>query len=529
MKSGRISIYDTTLRDGSQSEGVAFSSEDKLLMLGRLDRLGVDYIEGGWPHPSNPKEIEFFRAAAKRELAHARLVAFGSTRRAGRAAARDESLKSLLAARTPAVAVFGKSWDLHVHKVLRTSLEENLKMIRDSVALMKHARKEVIFDAEHYFDGWRSNPDYAINTIKAAEEAGADWVVLCDTNGGSTPDGIREAVMAAKRELSVPFGIHAHNDSDCAVANSLVAVACGASQVHGTVNGLGERCGNANLCSVIPNLKIKMGIDCVSEAQMKELRSVSLFVTELATRPPRDEMAYVGESAFTHKAGVHVHAVERLPAAYEHIAPDRVGNRRRILVSDQAGLATVRWKAEGYGLKFGKNDRRNKKILAELKRLEQQGFHFEGAEASFEMMVRRLMGKYRPYFELIDYRVSVEQVVGESAVSEATLKIRVDGVPEHTVAEGDGPVNALDNALRKGLKRFYPEVSGMRLVDYKVRVINPQAATAAKVRVGIESTDGRDVWSTVGVSENIIDASWQALSDSVSYKLFRSRGIRRQS
>ncbi len=519
-----IKLYDTTLRDGTQGEGVTLSTEDKLLVAKRLDTFGMHYIEGGWPYPTRPQDVEFFRQARALRLGHARLVAFGSTRKARVKAAKDELLKALLAARTPAVAIFGKSWDLHVTDVLRVTLEENLEMIRSSVALLKAAGREVVYDAEHFFDGYKRNAEYAVRSLMAAQDAGADWLVLCDTNGGLLPFEVAEIVRQVKPRLGRPFGIHVHNDTECAVANSMTALQLGATQVHGTINGFGERCGNANLCSIVANLKLKLGIHVVTDAQLASLRSLSLFVTEQATRPPRDEQPYVGASAFAHKAGVHIHAVERTTRAYEHVHPETVGNRRRILVSDMSGMATVRWKAEGYGLKLKKGDPRSQLILAALKRQEEAGYHYEGAEASFELLVHRVTKGGTPPFELLDYRVAVEKrgAHGEN-VSEATLKVRVNGQVEHTVAEGDGPVNALDKALRQALSRFYPQLKGVHLADYKVRVVNPQASTAAKVRVSIESTDGKDVWSTVGVSENIIEASWQALSDAVGYKLLKSK------
>jgi len=523
-----VTLYDTTLRDGAQGEGITFSLEDKLVLARKLDALGVHYIEGGCPHPASPKEVEFFRAARTRlRLSHARLAAFGSTRRKGRTADRDEGLKALLDAHTPVVAIFGKSWDLHVTEVLRTTREENLAMIAESVRVLKRAGREVIYDAEHFFDGYRSDPAYAVATLEAAAEAGADWVVLCDTNGGALPGAVREIVTAVKRRLTAPLGIHTHNDGECAVANSLVAVEAGATQVQGTINGYGERCGNANLCSVIPGLKLKLGIPCVTDAQLGQLRSMSLFVSELATKPPRDEMPYVGASAFAHKAGVHVDAMGKTAKAYEHVSPEVVGNRRRVLVSDMSGGATVRWKAEGYGLKLEKGDERGRRILAELKRLEAEGYHFEGAEASFELLVARVTKGLKAPFELLDFRVAVDKKPGGPSVSEATLKVKVGDQVEHTVAEGDGPVNALDSALRKALGRFYPQLKSMHLTDYRVRVINPQAATAAKVRVTIETTDGTDIWSTLGVSENIIEASWQALADSVAYKLLKGKSRKR--
>jgi len=523
-----VTLYDTTLRDGAQGEGVTFSLEDKLQVARKLDALGVHYIEGGWPHPASPKEVEFFRAARTRlKLVHAKLTAFGSTRRKGTKAERDEGLRALVAARAPVIAIFGKAWNLHVTEVLRVTPDENLAMIGESVRFLKRTGREVIYDAEHFFDGYRSDAAYAVATLKAAEDAGADWVVLCDTNGGMLPADVREIVAAVRSRVRAPLGIHTHNDSDCAVANSLTAVEQGASMVQGTINGYGERCGNANLCSIIPDLKLKLGVPCVTDAQLRQLRSVSLLVSELATKPPRDEMPWVGSSAFAHKAGVHVDAVGKTSKAYEHVPPESVGNRRRILVSDMAGSATVRWKAEGYGLKLEKGDERSVSILTELKRKEAEGYHYEGAEASFELLVERVARGLKPPFELLDFRVAVEQRPGGASASEATLKVKVGDQVEHTVAEGDGPVNALDSALRKALGRFYPEVKRMHLTDYRVRVINPQAATAAKVRVTIETTDGTDTWSTVGVSENIIEASWQALADSVAYKLFKSHRRKR--
>jgi len=517
-RTSRVFLYDTTLRDGAQGEGVIFSVDDKLALLRKVDGLGIHYIEGGWPHPANLADVDFFRRAAKVRLGNARLVAFGSTRKAHVKAASDPNLRALLAARTPAVAIVGKAWSLHVREVLRTSPEENLSMVAESVRFLKKAGREVIFDAEHFFDGFKADREYALAALRAAREAGADWLVLCDTNGGALPAEVREIVGAVARALPGRLGIHAHNDSECAVANSLSAVAAGASMVHGTLNGFGERCGNANLCSVIPDLKLKMGIDCVTSARLKGLRSASLYAFEMVTRPPRDEMPFVGASAFAHKGGLHVHAVERNPRTVEHVAPELVGNRRHIVISDQAGLSAVQAKAEAFGFRLAKGGPRSRAILSELKRRAAEGYHYEGAEASFELLVRRFMGKARTWFRLVDYRVAVEHRGGKT-VTEAALKVTVDGRTEHTVAEGDGPVNALDAALRKSLSRFYPEVKSVHLVDYRVRVINPAAATAAKVRVTIESTDGRDVWSTVGVSENIIDASWQALADSIEYCL----------
>ncbi len=518
-----VALYDTTLRDGTQGEGITFTVDDKLALARKLDDFGMHYIEGGWPHPSRPQDVEFFRAARRLKLKHARLTSFGSTRRARVSTMADETIKALLATGTKSVAIFGKSWDYHVTEVLHTSLEENLAMVRESVRVLKRTGREVIYDAEHFFDGYKRNPAYALATVLAAQEAGADWLVLCDTNGGLLPFEVAEIVRNVKDRFTKPFGIHVHNDTECGVANSLTAIQMGATMVHGTVNGYGERCGNANLVSIIANLKMKLGEAVVSDTQLRGLRGLSLFVSELAAKPPRDELPYVGASAFAHKAGVHADAMAKAERAYEHIAPGAVGNRRRILVSDMSGGATVRWKAGDYGLKLVKGDERGRRILAELNRKEAAGYHYEGAEASFELLVHRVTRNLKAPFELVDFRVAVEKRPDGTTVSEATLKVRVGGVTEHTVAVGDGPVNALDSALRKALGRFYPAIRNLHLVDYKVRVINPQAATAAKVRVTIESTDGTDTWSTVGVSENIIDASWQALADSVEYKLLHGK------
>lgn len=521
MTKTTVTLYDTTLRDGTQGEGVTFTKDEKLELAKRLDAFGMHYIEGGWPHPSRPQDIEFFKSARKLKFRNARLTSFGSTHRKGVTAGSDEGLRAILGTGTPACAIFGKSWDLHATEVLRVTLDQNLDMIRDSVKLLKKAGREVVYDAEHFFDGYKRNPAYALKTVLAAQDAGADWLVLCDTNGGLLPFEVAEIVRNVKPRFTKPFGIHVHNDTECGVANSLTAIQLGATQVHGTINGFGERCGNANLNSIIANLKLKLGVNCVTDAQIKSLRALSMYVYELATKMPRDEAPYVGASAFAHKAGVHVHAVAKTAKAYEHIEPEEVGNRRRILVSDMSGGATVVWKAEAYGLNLSKGDDRSKAILKALKQKEADGYHYEGAEASFELLVHQVTRNYQHPFDLVDYRVSVEKRPGGESVSEATLKIKVGHESEHTVATGDGPVNALDRALRKALSGFFPKLAKVHLTDYKVRVINPQASTAAKVRVTIESTDGKEVWSTVGVSENVIDASWQALADSVAYTLLK--------
>lgn len=530
MSKSIVELYDTTLRDGTQSEDISFTVEDKIRISEKLDELGIHYIEGGWPG-SNPKDNEFFVKAPA--LKHAKLVAFGSTRRRGVAASRDKTLEALLKAETPVITIFGKSWDLHVREALHVSLEENLDLIRDSIEFLKKHVDQVIYDAEHFFDGYRASPEYAVKTIRAATDAGADRVVLCDTNGGRLPSEITEIVAAASRELRAPLGtgpqavpllgIHCHNDGELAVANSLAAVQAGAAQIHGTINGIGERCGNANLVSLIPNLKLKMGIGCVTDDQLRKLREVSRFVDELANREPFGHQPYVGESAFAHKGGVHVSAVLKNQATYEHVPPELVGNRQRVLISDLAGQSSILYKAREFGVDLDAKDPATKKIVQEIKDLENKGYQFEGAEASFEILMRRAMKKYRPFFNLVAFRVIDEKMErrGGTTTAEATIQIEVEGKMEHTAARGHGPVNALDFALRKALERFYPQIKEVELVDYKVRVLPAGKGTASQVRVLIESRDKTDRWGTVGVSENIIEASWQALVDSLEYKLLR--------
>ncbi len=517
-----IQIYDTTLRDGTQSEEISFTVEDKLRIAERLDELGVHYIEGGWPG-SNPKDDEFFRRARQKgglSLKTSKLAAFGSTRRKDLTAEKDPQLKALVRAATPVVTIFGKSWDLHVHQALHASLEENLDLIRDSVAFLKKHFEEVIYDAEHFFDGYRANPEYALQTIRAAAEAGADRVVLCDTNGGRMPGDITSIMRRFREGFSKPLGIHVHNDSELAVANSLAAVEAGATQIHGTINGVGERCGNANLVSIIPNLKLKMGLECVDDASLKKLRDVSRFVDELANRKSFGRQPYVGESAFAHKGGIHVSAVLKDNRTYEHIDPAVVGNRRRVLVSDLAGKASVLYKAEEFGITLDPKDPDARKIVEEVKSLESKGYEFEGAEASFEILMRRAMKTYRPFFKLVEFKV-IDEKGSKGPRSEATVKIKVDGKAEMKVAKGHGPIDALNQALRKALGRFYPQLKDVSLVDYKVRVLPAGLGTASQVRVLIESRDKTAQWGTVGVSENIIEASWQALVDSLEYKLLK--------
>lgn len=515
----RIEVYDTTLRDGSQGEGVSFSLHDKLLIARRLLELGFDYVEGGYPH-SNEKDAQFFARVREGDFDRSRICAFGMTRRRGMAPADDPGMQALLASEAKVVTLVGKTWDLHVTEVLRVSLEENLAMIAESVAWLRQAGREVIYDAEHFFDGWKANPDYALRTLLAAADAGARLVVLCDTNGGSLPEEVAQLTAAAASEVPVPVGIHCHNDGDLAVANSLAAIDAGAVHVQGTINGLGERCGNADLISVIANLALKKRNYQVLRAEsLARLTELSRYVYELANMNFRSNQPFVGASAFAHKGGMHVHAVSRVAASYEHIRPGQVGNERRFLVSELSGRSNIVVLAARHRLEHDRElmDR----ILSRVVALENQGYQFEAAQGSFDLLVRRCAGLHRPHFERLSYHVSVEADGEGRVTTEATVKIRVQGEVRHEVAEGDGPVNALDGALRKALNGFYPRLAEMQLVDYKVRVINSEAATAAMVRVVIESRDDEDAWGTVGVSENIIEASWMALVDSFEYKLFK--------
>jgi 2-isopropylmalate synthase len=521
-KGPEIKLFDTTLRDGTQGSGVSLSVEDKLKVAQALDRLGVHYIEGGWPG-SNPKDEVFFKEARKLKLRRARLTAFGSTRRKNISAHQDANLQAIVRVKTPVACIFGKSWDFQVVHALRATPEENLRMIADSVRFLKSKRLEVIYDAEHFFDGFRANPEYAMATLRAAWEAGASNLTLCDTNGGGIPSRIADTVRFVRRALSqAPIGVHVHNDSDCAVANTLSAVEAGATLVQGTMNGYGERCGNANLLSVIANLKLKLGFDVVTDDQLRSLTEVSRYVAEIANIVPNDHQPYVGFSAFAHKGGVHVSAVARHASTYEHIDPSLIGNQRRILISELSGQSNVLLKAKEMRMDFTKDPQALKSVIEAVKKLEHEGYQFEGAEASFAILVRKVTGKHRTFFKLKGFHVSVERAREDGqVVSEATLKLDVGGKEQHTVAEGDGPVNALDNALRKALEPFYPSLKTMSLTDFKVRVINAEAGTKAKVRVLIESRDLKDEWATIGVSENVIEASWKALVDSVEYKLLK--------
>ena len=522
-----IHLYDTTLRDGAQAEDVNFSVEDMVRVAKKLDQFGVRYIEGGWPG-SNPRDVQFFKEMRRVKLRKARLVAFGATRRANLKASEDPSLKALVDSGVFAATIYGKSWDLHVLKALKTTLDENLRIIGDSVAFLKKHMDDVFYDAEHFFDGYKANAEYAIQTLLAAESAGADCLVLCDTNGGTLPNDVERIVTNIKRRIKVPFGIHAHNDSELAVANSLAAIRMGAVQVHGTINGYGERCGNANLCSIIPALKLKMGIDCISDANLSKLREVSRYVDELANLPHRKRQPYIGDSAFAHKAGVHVDAVMKNPLTYEHIIPELVGNKRRILISDLAGKSNILQKAAELNIPLSKNSPELITILKKVKQLENEGYEFEGAEGSLELLMLRAGHNYESVFNMfdrIDYRILTEKrKVDPHPVSEATVTVEVGGNIEHTAAWGNGPINALDKALRKVLPKYFPGrgLENVRLIDYKVRVLTAAEGTAARVRVLIESGDGTNKWGTVGVSENVIEASWQALVDSIEYKLLRT-------
>ncbi len=522
-KARQIELYDTTLRDGAQSEDISFSVEDKLRITEKLDELGIHYIEGGWPG-SNPKDAEYFRKVRRLSLKNASVAAFGSTHRPRHRAEDDANIRALLEAKTKVVTIFGKTWDFHVKEALKVPLEENLDIIHDSVSFLKKHVEKVFFDAEHFFDGYKDNPKFAIKCLNAAEEAGADSLILCDTNGGNMPGTVQRVIGEVKKRVKAPLGIHAHNDSECAVANSVIAVDMGAQQVQGTINGFGERCGNANLCSVIPNLQLKLGMRGLTEEQLRRLRDASRFVNEIANIRHFKRQPYVGDSAFAHKGGIHVSAVRRKSATYEHIMPELVGNSQRVLISDLAGKSNVLRKAEEFDIHLEPDSPEVQRILNKLKELEHQGFQFEGAEASFEMLLKKSLGIYRRVFDLLGFRVIVEKTKElEESLSEATIMVKVDKSIEHTAAVGNGPVNALDNALRKALEKFYPELKDVKLHDYKVRVLTAGKGTSAKVRVLVESGDDRVRWGTVGVSENIIEASWQALVDSIEYKLLKEK------
>jgi 2-isopropylmalate synthase len=524
-----VQLYDTTLRDGAQSEGISFSVVDKLNIARKLDELGIHFIEGGWPG-SNPKDIEFFDKAKSLTLSHSKLVAFGSTRRPKARADKDVNLLALVDAGVKVVTIVGKSSESQVAQVLETTLEENLSMVADSIKYLKGKGLTVFFDAEHFFDGFKANPGYSLHTLEAAVEAGTDCLVLCDTNGGTMPEEITAAIIAVRKQTKVPLGIHAHNDGELAVANSLAAVSAGAIQVQGTINGYGERCGNANLCSIIPALKLKMGIDCVSDEQLAKLTEVAHYVSEMANLIPDAFAPYVGPSAFSHKAGLHVSGLAKWAESYQHIDPALVGNRSKVLVSELAGKGNIIYKAKELGVDLPLKGKEAQELLGKVKLLESRGFQYDNAEASFELLVHRAKPDYQPPFELVDFMVVVEkrrrppsQKSPEEMLSEAMVKVRVGEEVMHTAAEGNGPVNALDQALRKSLLKFYPNIANVRLVDYKVRILEESVGTSAQVRVLIESTDGVDEWRTVGGSTNIIEASWLALADSLEYWLLKQK------
>src|SRR5712691_10499517 len=515
-----VEIYDTTLRDGSQGEGINFSVADKLRIAERIDAFGIHFIEGGWPG-SNPKDIEFFAEAKRKKLKHARLLAFGSTRRKGVPVEKDDQVRLLLEAETPVVTIFGKTWLLHVEEVLRTTPDENLQMIGDTIRFLKDHGRFVIYDAEHCFDGFKDDPEYAQETFQAAARAGADIVCLCDTNGGSLPNEIREVTAAARKRLAVRLGIHTHDDIGLGVANALAGLEAGASHVQGTINGYGERTGNCNLTSVIPTVALKLGRHCIPEHSLANLKELSQFVDEIANIRHNPRQTWVGSGAFSHKGGTHVNAVQKVAQSYEHIDPALVGNTRRVLVSDLAGRSNIVMKAQELGFKITNDTPELKAILARIKDLEHQGYEFEAAEGSLALLIRKILRRQEPPFAVDGYHVSMRRE-GSNSICEATVKVRVGAEQAHTVAEGDGPVNALDSALRMALVKFYPELKRVRLTDYKVRILDSVTGTASKTRVLIESSDGNEEWGTVGASSNIIEASLQALVDSMEYRLMET-------
>jgi len=514
----KVIIYDTTLRDGSQTEGISFSLQDKIGIALKLDDLGVDYIEGGYPL-SNPKDKNFFKEIRKNSLQNAKVAAFGSTKRANKKASEDPGIKALLLTEMPVVTIVAKSWDFHVTDVLNVSLDENLKMVSETVKYLKSNGREVILDAEHFFDGHRNNSRYSLKVLKAAQDSGVDTIVLCDTNGGCLPHEVEKITDSVITRIKVPLGIHTHNDGELAVANTLAAINSGARHVQGTINGLGERCGNANLCSVIPNLVLKNKFKCLGNSELKKLTEISRYVNEVANFVPMSNQPFVGLSAFAHKGGLHVNAIQKNKSTYEHIEPETVGNERRILISELSGSSNILKKVEKY--KIEHDQKTMKKILNKVQDMENEGYHFESAEGSFDLLVKKVIGKHKGFFDLEDFRVIVEKGKDGKSITRATVKIKVNGIEELTVSDGDGPVNALDGALRKALEKFYPSLADMHLIDFKVRVINPKEASAAKVRVIIGSHDHKDTWGTVGVSGNLIEASWQALVESIEYKLLK--------
>ena len=519
----QVELYDTTLRDGAQQEGVSFSLPDKVKIARKLDEFGIDYIEGGWPG-SNPKDAGFFQRMSEKPLKHAMVSAFGATRRATLSAEEDPNLQALIECGAPAVALVGKSSVLHVRKVLGVSLEENLQMIADSVTYLLSKGKKVLFDAEHFFDGYQADPEYALRTLEAAADAGASVLVLCDTNGGMMPSELVAAIQAAKAATTIPLGIHCHNDAELAVANSLLAVEAGVTQVQGTINGYGERTGNANLCALIPNLKLKFGCDCVNDEQLRSLTGLSHMVSELANLSSDPSLPYVGHSAFAHKGGTHVNALMKCPESYQHIDPDLVGNTQRVIISELSGKSNIAHKVKELNLGWNPTKEQMQAVLGEVKELEERGFQFEGAEGSVELLLRRTRTGYQSPFELVDFHVLVTTGRDGGMASEATVKVRVHDEVIHTAAEGNGPVNALDKAVRKALLPFFPKLAEVYLTDYKVRILDGDAATGSQTRVLVSSSNGRKTWTTVGSSTNIIEASWMALADSLEYALLNGAG-----
>ena len=514
----KIYITDSTLRDGMQCEGISFSVEDKMKILKILDNLGIDYIEGGNP-ASNPKDIDFFEKAKLVNLSNSKIVAFGSTRRVGLSAEIDPGLNALAESGADVVSIFGKAWKLHVTDILKTTLDDNLKIIYESVKFLKDAGKEVLFDAEHFFDGYKNDASYAIECIKAADSAGTDSIILCDTNGAAFPHETEEIVKNAAKNVKAKIGIHCHNDVGMAAANSIYAVRGGAVHVQGTFNGIGERCGNANLCTIIPNLQLKMGYECIPPEKMEEMTSSARYISEIANISHGKHQPYVGSSAFTHKAGMHVDGVLKNPSTFEHISPEAVGNSRRLLVSEMSGRSNVLKYIQKVDPSIDKHSEKTALVIEKLKELEFEGYQFEGAESSLELLIRRILGKYKPFFQLNQFKVIVSEPAGGEKSASALIKIHVGNSEEITAADGEGPVDALDKALRKALERFYPQISRVRLTDYKVRVLDSARATESLTRVLVESSDGENKWSTVGVSRDIIEASWRAVVDSVEYKL----------
>ncbi len=517
-----IELFDTTLRDGTQGEGVNLSIHDKLAITERLDDFGIDVIEGGWPG-SNPKDEEYFKEVKKLKLKQARICAFGSTARYPDKVEEDRNLNMLLSAETGVISIFGKTWRFHSSVTLGLTDDQNAELIFRTVQFLKKHGRRVVFDAEHFFDGYKDDPEFAVRMLKAAEEGGADILVLCDTNGGSLPSEVSKVFGEVRQRVSRPLGIHAHNDGEMAVANTIAAVQAGAVQVQGTVNGIGERCGNANLCSVLPNLALKLNLKTKTPVNLQNLTNLSRFVYEVANLAPNTRAAFVGKSAFTHKGGIHVSSVLKDSRMYEHISPEQVGNRRHVLVSDLSGQSNIRYKAHELGIDIADKREFSKNFVQYIKSLEYEGFQFDGAEGSFELLLRSELNTYSPFFEIIYAKINVLLNDGDTDYSEAVLKVKVGDEIEHTASDGNGPVNALDNALRKALMRFYPEVANIHLVDYKVRVLVDKSGTGARVRVLVETGDGKNSWSTVGVSHNIIKASLQALSDSLNYKIFHLR------